>query len=273
MRRYRYGYQGKYSELDPETLWNHFELREYDAVIGRTHTIDPARQFNSPYSWVGNNPIIGTDPTGGLSPIYGLNGKFLGTDNQGLQGEAIFMHESQFVQGMAHESALEAGFTFSQHFSLGLDIEARAMVFNHVESLMNRPDWDGALTLDEANEWYRNGKGEALYIDAAKIDLSPVSVNDFSGKSSMYYNFFTDGKGSETTGKVYGTVKLTLLNNHGAVFIGNQKNKILDRYDFDIDWSDGRWIRNIGTHFGEKKAGNGIGYNIFGYGQGKVGTK
>ena len=27
---YRHGYQGKYSEKDEETGWNHFELREYD---------------------------------------------------------------------------------------------------------------------------------------------------------------------------------------------------------------------------------------------------
>ncbi len=65
---YRYGYQGQFAEKDEETGWNHFELREYDAVIGRTLTIDPSRQFNSPYSWVGNDPISGTDPTGGICP-------------------------------------------------------------------------------------------------------------------------------------------------------------------------------------------------------------
>jgi hypothetical protein len=33
--KYRYGYQGKYAERDGETGWSHFELREYDAMIGR----------------------------------------------------------------------------------------------------------------------------------------------------------------------------------------------------------------------------------------------
>jgi len=32
---YRYKYQGQYSEKDDETGWNHFELREYDPVVGR----------------------------------------------------------------------------------------------------------------------------------------------------------------------------------------------------------------------------------------------
>ncbi len=33
---YRFGYQGQFSERDLETGWSHFELREYDPVIGRT---------------------------------------------------------------------------------------------------------------------------------------------------------------------------------------------------------------------------------------------
>ncbi len=62
---YRFGYQGKYAEKDDETGWNHFEFREYDPIIGRPLSVDPRRQFFSPYVWVGNNPIRGTDPTGG----------------------------------------------------------------------------------------------------------------------------------------------------------------------------------------------------------------
>jgi hypothetical protein len=48
--------------------------------------------------WVGNNPIIGTDPTGGLSPIYGKNGKFLGVDSEGFKGKVITMDEGLFNQ-------------------------------------------------------------------------------------------------------------------------------------------------------------------------------
>ena len=43
--KYRYGYQGQFAERDEETGWNHFELREYDPVIGRWLSIDPARQY------------------------------------------------------------------------------------------------------------------------------------------------------------------------------------------------------------------------------------
>jgi len=47
--RYRYGYQGQYSERDMETEWNSFELRQYDPVVGRWLSPDPYGQYNSPY--------------------------------------------------------------------------------------------------------------------------------------------------------------------------------------------------------------------------------
>jgi RHS repeat-associated protein len=64
--KYRYGYQGKYAERDDETGWEHFELREYDPVIGRWTAMYPYGQFYSPYVGMGNNPVSGTDPDGGF---------------------------------------------------------------------------------------------------------------------------------------------------------------------------------------------------------------
>ncbi|NAS32835.1 hypothetical protein GTQ40_17790 [Flavobacteriaceae bacterium R38] len=61
---YRYAFQGQ--EKDPETGKEAFELRLWDSRIGRWLTIDPYRQFNSPYLGMGNNPINGIDPDGGL---------------------------------------------------------------------------------------------------------------------------------------------------------------------------------------------------------------
>ena len=64
---YRFAYQGQFSEKDPETGWNHFELREYDPIIGRWLQKDPAGQFYSPYVGMGNNPVGGTDADGGFT--------------------------------------------------------------------------------------------------------------------------------------------------------------------------------------------------------------
>lgn len=43
----------------------HFELRDYDAVIGRWMNPDPMRQYASPYVAMGNNPVNLVDPDGG----------------------------------------------------------------------------------------------------------------------------------------------------------------------------------------------------------------
>ncbi len=63
---YRYGYQGQYSEKDSITNWNAFELRMYDPDKGRWLSPDPYGQFSSPYVAMGNNPVSGADPDGGL---------------------------------------------------------------------------------------------------------------------------------------------------------------------------------------------------------------
>jgi hypothetical protein len=46
---------------------------------------------------VQNNPVLRVDPNGALdSPIFGLDGKFLGTDSEGFEGEIIIMNEGQY---------------------------------------------------------------------------------------------------------------------------------------------------------------------------------
>ena len=42
-----------------------FELRHYDATLGRFVTTDPYEQFMSPYVAMGNNPVVSFDPDGG----------------------------------------------------------------------------------------------------------------------------------------------------------------------------------------------------------------
>ena len=65
---YRFGYQGQFSEYDEETGWNAFTFRSWDPTIGRWMATDPAGQYWSPYLGMGNNPVMGIDPTGGDCP-------------------------------------------------------------------------------------------------------------------------------------------------------------------------------------------------------------
>jgi len=77
----RYGYQGEYAECDPETAtttsteaiggWNSFDLRMYDANVGRWLSVDPKKQYWSPYLGMGNNPINLVDPDGGGTEDWG----------------------------------------------------------------------------------------------------------------------------------------------------------------------------------------------------------
>ncbi len=95
---YRYGYQGKYAEMDKESAWVNFALRMYDPVVGRWITTDPAGQYDSPYVGMGNNPVLRGDPDGGDdSPIFdSLTGDFLGVDSEGYNGDILFMNGSEF---------------------------------------------------------------------------------------------------------------------------------------------------------------------------------
>lgn len=49
-----------------------FELRHYDATLGRFVTTDPYGQFDNPYLALGNSPVISVDPNGGK--CFDING-------------------------------------------------------------------------------------------------------------------------------------------------------------------------------------------------------
>ena len=67
-----------------------------------------------PYNYCLGNPVNMVDPDGNesTSPIYGRNGQFLGTDDNGLKGKAIIMKKDDFKQGMSHEEALSKSIGF-----------------------------------------------------------------------------------------------------------------------------------------------------------------
>lgn len=132
----------------------------------------------------------------------------------------------------------------------------------------DRPDYDGKLTLSEANKWYQTGGGKPLFVDAAKIDLSPVEKSDFNKVGGSFYKNFAFTTNTET-GLVYGNIKLTLLNDKGTVKLGGAGG-LLDKYNFDYKGGVKNLPRDMATWFGEQKAGKGSGYSIFNYGTGTI---
>ncbi|HET7117956.1 MAG TPA: RHS repeat-associated core domain-containing protein [Hanamia sp.] len=75
-----YKYQGTFSEMDADIGWNDFELRNYDAQVGRWVQQDPLQQFASPYLGEGNDPINNIDQNGG----WAATGLFEGLSQVGI---------------------------------------------------------------------------------------------------------------------------------------------------------------------------------------------
>lgn len=222
--------------------------------------VDPlTEETMTPYQYCSNNSINRIDPTGMLdNPIYDTDGNFLGTDDKGLQGKAIVMNKKNFTQGMSHQEALSYNLGAEELNKDGID-----KLLSHYNGLKDRPDYDGGITLDEANDWYRNGNGKPLFADLGQLDLGSITPNQFEKKDITYFNLLFRANRKE--GLVYGTIGLTNLGN-------NEVKGYFDIYDFDIrPWDNiGNVIRNIETKMGDWKAGNGNGYRIYFYGKGKI---
>ncbi len=272
----RYLFNGK--ELQNNLLggvnldWYDYGARFYDPQIGRFPSVDPMahlREWVSPYNFVQNNPTNRVDPTGALdNPIYDTDGNFLGTDDKGLQGEAIVMKKDDFKQGMSHEDALSKG-TLRSNLPMVYKKEFYDKIDNYFATLPSRPDYDGYLTKKEADDWWLGKSGQPLFVDQSKIELPGISTKSFDNKegSSFYENFVW---GLSNTGKVYGTLKLTLTNaKTGTVHLGGAK--YMDEYDFTMD---GRWARDFATWWGRPGGKNdGKSFLIHGYGQATVPVK
>ena len=95
---YRFGYQGQFAEKDDETGWSHFELREYDPVIGRWLVPDPYKEYWSPYIGMGNNPVNFNDPTGGMTDPKDGELNEAGTHQWGYNGITGEMGWSEIMQ-------------------------------------------------------------------------------------------------------------------------------------------------------------------------------
>ena len=52
------------NELDDEIALNYFGARYLDPMLGMWISVDAARQYQNPYLYAGNNPVMRVDPDG-----------------------------------------------------------------------------------------------------------------------------------------------------------------------------------------------------------------
>ena len=253
----RYRYNGK-EEIAADAT-SDYGARQYSAEFCQWLQVDPlAEKYYSwsPYNFCVGNPLKYVDMDGN-NPIYDVNGNLIGTDDGGLQGEAIIMKKVNFVQGMAHDEAMG--------YNLGEDglasEEAKTAYEESFNGLKDRPDWDGKLTLAEANDWYRNGNGQPLFVALSKIDLSGIySLGEKYVGQVKAVNLLLNS-GSLNDGLVYGSITLKRYPNH-------QVKAFSDEYNFEMHNPKNplNWGRNAETVIGKQVAGNGIPFEINIYG-------
>ena len=218
-------YNGKEWNEDLGLDWYDYGARWYDPSIGRWNAVDPLaenRAWVAPYNYVQNNPVLRIDPTGAIdNPIYDNEGNFLGTDEKGLQGDAIIMDRRHFTQGMSHNEAMA--------FNLGTSVMskgAQAKMSNHFSGLKDRPDYDGFVTINEGIAWAKvhpnvinnATTSDALYINSGTLNFGSLSVDNIEleegekGNVNLFDFANFASSSSRSTTYALGNTQIQLLN-------------------------------------------------------------
>jgi hypothetical protein len=124
-----------------------YGARFYDPQIGRWHSVDPFEQYDSPYIYVGNNPISTSDPTG-------------------MRGENI---NSTFID--------EKGFIIEHREDGDPNIYKVDDVDAWVKNGSKKEDAKKTGMYENPNIYYNQHKGESIF-QPGFISSMPFFIND-----------------------------------------------------------------------------------------------
>jgi len=252
--------------------------------VGRFPCIDPLAEKY--YSWSGYNyvmdsPLLLVDPDGRVtqSPIYNMDGEFLGTDDEGLQGEAIVMDERHFIQGMSHNEA--KAYDLSPNLGF-MNENAKNKMKSHYEALPNRPDYDGFVTIKEGIQWAKDHPNtlpsnitpdNSLYLDASKLDFGDLSVDNIGlkegekGNVNLFDYVQWSSSSSRATTYALGNTKIQLLSADAGTI-----KLFWDDYDWDYHNDPPRGTRDRLIQVERWRSGlnDSHGFRVFIYGVGII---
>ena len=267
-----YQYQGM--EKDQETGLLNFELRQYDARLGRWFNPDPMGQYHSPYLAMGNNPISQIDPTGGWS-----NGDFA---DQWEDGVSLYDRYTQTYNPDA-VSHSEFDNNYNHGGSLGGHIEASgnyvsnetmiseahdSWIDNHVKPLQDKAAQDIALIpANENNEPVLDGRAvEIIGFHTSSKDMYNYIKEKGKLKEKGFWSKVDDALGSGLFGSVdnYNAVRLKAGDNNPYMFNRDELNTAAN-YQLEAM----SYFIPVGEIFqGLKWAGRGIG--LLSKGEGRI---
>ena len=138
-----YTYNGK--ELEAETGWHDYGARMYDGQIGRWGAVDAMADSYlnvTPYQYVLNNPLIYIDPTGMFTELFNQNGKKIGEDENGADGNVSIITDRSEANRIKND--YKNGITASAE-DVAIGVQTTKTVLNEALNVLERTEDNGGL--------------------------------------------------------------------------------------------------------------------------------
>jgi RHS repeat-associated protein len=192
---YRFGYQGQFAEKDEETGWNHFELREYDPVIGRWTAVDPNRQHPSPYVGNGNDPVNRLDMDGGFDDyLDNGDGTFTLLRKTDDAFDVVYAKGACYDLDMDMVAGNVVGIVNKGFLSMDLDLYNNSNFIN----VNNMDDQKSYLDFILSYSMAADKEIMGFFVNSGdKVDdlyLTPVGANTFKSATAGMHKFMKSGK-------------------------------------------------------------------------------